>query len=309
MVAEPYPHRIFMTIPSNSNRHLQIPVPPETIAGGTGSIINTFNLITLGEVLSQGGIQLERVKFQSHFPAVYDPSVEVVTAAEHISPLRWRDLFANVQKTQSLINVAINGAPIDMNMAISRFQWAFVPGPSGDIWYQIELIQAKQGVIRQFNGISFPERSDINRDDPSVDEKLDPDVDEPFDSDFWAGAKNTYVVRPGDTLQSISLLFFGTTQFAQAIFAANIVLLLGNIVDRKSTAAADFIDLFLIGEALDKFFGPGSTYFAGGFLQEGWLITDPIIPIGRLNTYLRITIPDLPKLGLPQEPSPLFNFG
>ncbi len=73
-----YPHRIYVSFPFSNKKSVQIPVPPETISGGTGSIVSTYNLIGIGEVLAQGGVKLERVKWESHFPKIYDPSISVI---------------------------------------------------------------------------------------------------------------------------------------------------------------------------------------------------------------------------------------
>jgi len=205
-----------MIFPLGSNKPYQIPVPPETISGGTGSIVQTFELISIGEVISQGGIQLEKFKWESHFPYRYDPSIEVIPESEHIQPLVWYKNITQSQKNQSPVRITIQNTPIDFKAIITAFRWSYVPGIYGDMWYQIELTQHKQGAIREFDGISLPL---LNTREDSTPPKSNVDVVFPTDSN--GNTVTTYTTREGDTFEKISFLLFGSSRFARNIYDHN----------------------------------------------------------------------------------------
>jgi hypothetical protein len=199
---EIYAHGIFLRFPLPPRGPFQIPVPPETITGGTDQIMAAVPLIAVGEVLRKGGRRLEKIRWESHFPRIFDESIEVVNADGHLLPSQWTKMFENVQNNQTSVRVCIAGTPVDMDAAIASFHWGIVPGPEGDVWYQIELIEDKTGVIREFNGVDFA----------SVDVRPRPGGFLP----------TTYQVRPGETLLDISIILYGTTDNWEALLAANI---------------------------------------------------------------------------------------
>ena len=194
-----YPHRMFVKFESGV---LQIPVPPENIAGGTGSKVEVYDIIGFGEVSSIGGVTLERVKWESHFPKDYDPSIEVVSEGEHVDPEEWRARILEVQKKQLPVQLTIAGSPIDMQAAIEDFKWMYTAGPFGDIWYQIEFTEFKEGTIREFNGVDFP----------SVDVRARP----------FGPLPTSYTVREGQSLVDISIAVYGDSNHVSELYRANI---------------------------------------------------------------------------------------
>lgn len=203
-----YPHKIFIVFPG-SNYPYQIPVPPETIAGGTGSIIKTFELISIGEAITLGGIKLEQFKWESHFPKQYDPDIEVVSRGEHIDPAIWYRNIVEAEKSQTPVRITIQNTPIDFKAAISSFKWSYVPGAFGDIWYQIEMVQYRQGYIREFDGVTLPLL--IPREDSLP----------PLGKDDVDRMGSFYITKRGDTFESISIKFFGTDKYARQIYDNN----------------------------------------------------------------------------------------
>lgn len=274
-----YPHRIFISFPFSNRNAAQIPVPPETISGGTASIVSTYNLITIGEVLAQGGVKLERVKWESHFPKIYDSSISVITEEEHRNPLAWRDSFVSIQKKQTFVNVAIANTPIDMRMGVVGFKWAFVPGPSGDIWYQLDLIEDKQGQIREFDGIKFPEASD--RESPStVQESLLPGTTGFDIKDFRPGdaiSYKLYRVQQGDTLADISAAVFGSGRHWQIILDANKDLLLGTVIHVRVPPVISPASVLPLSLERQREAGLLTTRYVGGIVPYDWILADPIL--------------------------------
>lgn len=194
-----YPHRIFIKF---ENSVLQIPVPPENIAGGTGNEVHVYNIIDFGQVASIGGRKLERIQWESHFPKDYDGSIEVVSEGEHVDPEEWRANIEQTQKDYLTVQVTIANTPIDMRCIIEEFKWTYTAGPFGDIWYQIMLAEFKEGVIREFSGVDFP----------SVDVRARP----------FGELPTTYTVREGQSLVDVSIAVYGTTRNYTDLYKANI---------------------------------------------------------------------------------------
>ncbi len=304
-----YPHKIFISFPFSNRNSAQIPVPPETISGGTGSIISTYNLITIGEVLAQGGVKLERVKWESHFPKIYDSSISVIAEQDHINPLAWRDLFVSIQRRQTFVNVAIQNTPIDMRMGVINFKWAFVPGPSGDIWYQLELIEDKQGRIREFDGIKFPEPS--NREPPStVEDSFVPVEDagrEQFPFDFRTGDRRIYIVQPGDTFMSIANKFYRKDYLWKLIFDANKELLEGNVVEIRIPPLLGATTAFPLTDEQLRAAGLIVTRYEGGVLPDDWVLDQPILKEGLKPPEGSRPGLSLVHLYIPEDPFPGFS--
>lgn len=199
-----YPHRIFLTFPNNA-RPYQIPVPPENIAGGKGSIIQTYELITFGEVMTLGGVQLERFRWESFFPGRYDPSVSVIREVDHQPPVFWQARLDAAMESQAPCRITIQNTPIDFSAAVASFKWSYVPGEFGDLWYQIEMVQYRQGFIREYDGINLPLL--VPREEPTPPSK------KPLSR--W------YMTKKDDTFEKISILYFGTDRYARRIYEFN----------------------------------------------------------------------------------------
>lgn len=204
-----YPHRMFLGFPTGV---FQIPVPPETIAGGTGTKVEVFEIIGFGEVSSGGGVSLERLNWESHFPHDYDDSIEVVSEGDHLYPEQWMNLISNVQKKQIVVHLTIANTPIDMDCYIEEFKWGYVAGPFGDVWYQIALTEHQEGVIREFNGVDFP----------SVDVRSRP----------FGELPTTYTTREGQSLADVSIAVYGTMANYGDLYKAN----LASIFDSSRSA-------------------------------------------------------------------------
>lgn len=203
---DPVYHRIYLKFPHN-NFVMQIPVPPEIIAGRDEILIRKHSLVSFGEVASVGGPKLRTYAWESHFPYAHDPSICVEPEEQHRIPLFWRDNIRRTQLRGNRARLTITGAMVDLDTVVGAFDWSFVPGAPGDIWYQIHLDEWREGVIREFNGIEFPE-ADVR---PNLFSEL----------------PASYKSRPGQTLMDIAQIIYGDSSMWVDLFEANHHTLLG----------------------------------------------------------------------------------
>lgn len=203
-------HRIFIGFPWDPSNYYEIPVIPEMIAGSDGQTVNVYNILSLGEVSLLGGRKIQKLSWESHFPMLYDSSIEHMAEADHIHPEQWKQWFQRAQAEHTWVRVSILRAGIDRRFAVSEFNWSYIPGPAGDLWYQLHLVEYRETFVREFDGSSFPD----------VDVRPPP----------YGSLPATYTSKPGQTLQDISLILFGTTTQWLEIYKYNVSTLLGPVV-------------------------------------------------------------------------------
>lgn len=212
-------HRLFIGFSWNIGTIHEIPVIPETIAGGTGQVLTTYPLIGRGEIVIPGGARARRLRWESFFPNDYDHSVEHIPQSLHRDPQVWLRDIERVQRS-GWMQVTIKNTNIDGRYSIEAFDWSFVPGSPGDMYYQISLVNTVQGVIREFDGTSFP----------TLDLRPPP----------YGQLPETYTSIQGQSLADISLILFGTTANWVDLFEANVYTLLGGFVDSDIFLSEDY---------------------------------------------------------------------
>jgi hypothetical protein len=225
-----------------------VPVPPENIAFQFGQNAKTYSVISLGEVTIPGGRKVEQISWESHFPAEYDPDIVTIPETEFVSPLQWVKVIRRIHRERKTIRVSIDNSPIDMNGIIYQFNGGMMPGPSGDIWYQITIIEHRPGTIREFDGVKFPNVSGRTR--PAGD------------------IPKTYKVNPGQTLEDVSWALYGSTEYWEDIYNLNLEAIVAVIL-----TSPEFND----GTALSEELGipqPGLAQLP--YLEGLWLVTDPL---------------------------------
>lgn len=215
-------HRIFIGFPWDNKNYYEIPVIPEMIAGSEGQHISTYNIVAIGEVTLLGGPKVRQLAWESHFPRQYDPGIEHVSEKAHIHPEQWKEWFRRVQREHSWMRVSILRSGIDRRFAINTFDWSYIPGPSGDLWYQIQLVEYRETLVREFDGTSFPD----------VDVRPPP----------YGALPSTYTTKAGQTLQDVSLILFGTTIQWVEIFRVNSYTLLGPLRNSREFIENEITD-------------------------------------------------------------------
>ena len=162
----PYYNQIYFRFPFLDHPEVpySIPVPPENIIIQNDQITRTYELISVGEAIGIGGKKLERLSWQSHFVLDYDDCIEPIEWWKHRSPEWWIDCIKATQLRQTYADVTIANTNFNRNkMVIQSFKHSFVPGPPGDAWYEINLIEYKQGTLRRYDGTDFPSLYDRER--------------------------------------------------------------------------------------------------------------------------------------------------
>lgn len=251
-----YPHRMFIKWPWYDTPW-EIPVPPEEITAQMGQIVRTFEVVALGETIQQGGSRLETAAWQSFFPIRYDPNVVVSpppTERLFRTPDEWIRSFRYAMRNRRIINLSIDNTQIDMKCAVPEFKYGYMPGDTGDVWYQISLVEARFGTIRQFDGDQFPTTG--LRGNPGL-----------------AGTPRTYKVNPGDTIADVSQKMYGTPEHWIDIYKENIEEL--SLILFTPTPEIPANDPF----AVDPSWGPipAPTWNASDPLPTGILLRIPIL--------------------------------
>ncbi len=182
-------------------RAYPIPVAPEKIAFTEQQTSKTYSVISLGEINIPGRRKLRQVAWESHFPRVYDHSIEEISIRNHINPRSWVELIRATQSAGLTVRVSIDNTPIDITATISSFKGGYVPGPTGDVWYQIALNEYREGRVREFDGVRFPEINSRGRPGGQLPE--------------------FYTVVANDTLQDISWKLYGTIDKWEEIYSLN----------------------------------------------------------------------------------------
>lgn len=249
-LVQDYPHRIFFKFPFEK-APFQIPVLPEVIVFGDEQLVTTLNIIALGEVSIPGSRKLIRLQWESHFPFVYDPQIEIVNRGDHLNPEIWRGFIRRTQALQTSLRVSISSTDIDTEFLVQSFKGSYIPGPAGDIWYQIVLLEARQGALRQFDGASFPDVNLRGR---------------PFGS-----LPTIYETIDGQTLEQISIILYGDSKFWVDLFNANLFVFLdltksaGRVTEEQ--LASTPLQFLSQPSTLSKIWRPGDEVPARMLLQ------------------------------------------
>lgn len=252
-----YPHNMFVEFPfsvdeGRGGNVLVIPVPPEQIVASVDGILATHSIISLGEVLAVGSRKLQSMGWESHFPAIYDESIEVATETEHVSPLLWRSALVRVMDSKSTIRLSIENFEFDQRMAVRSFKYSVIPGPLGDIWYQLELMEHRQGFLRIVKGAEIPTTG--------------------FRQRPYGDLPSTYVTRPNQTLQDIAALLYGSMDYWVDLLAANYV----NIITKRDIPSLHRDPWEGVGHPeRDPYEGVGDLWRPDQKLPTGTILTVP----------------------------------
>lgn len=126
-------------------KKIQLPINPESISIKTGSCMNTFEVLDLGEVALPRGTQLDRIMWDGILPG---------EARKNMSYVRsWRDPKSivkdveNWENDSTKIRLLVTETTINQDVYISDFEHAW-SGGHGDCRYQISLVQARDLVVR-----------------------------------------------------------------------------------------------------------------------------------------------------------------
>lgn len=131
-----------ITIRDNkTGAYLRIPVLPSTIAYSDGDALsNSSRIINLGNIDFPNGVDLDRMGWNSFFPARYDPGY--CSTPNLRQPLQYRNQFSTWKDQGTSLQVICPAAGINKTMRLRRFTWD-LRGFEGDIYYSVEFSEVK----------------------------------------------------------------------------------------------------------------------------------------------------------------------
>ena len=138
---------------------LTLPVTPQTIEVNDGNNIQTFSLITVGEVAQIKEEKIKRIQFESWFPSYLGSFVNGINRLQFRTPQEWVDLFDQIKSEP--VWLFISFPQIVGNYLIENFNPRVIGGHGRDIHYSMNLVEFKQARIRSFDytGIDQPAES------------------------------------------------------------------------------------------------------------------------------------------------------
>lgn len=126
---------------SGENR-LVLPVTPWKYSVSTAQNNKVIDILDSGEMLLFGNPRLQKLKVSCFFPAKFHEYSFVVGDTD-IDALECVDLMKNWKENKTPIRVIITESPVNIMMAIQRFDYNERDG-SKDIYFSLEFIEHKE---------------------------------------------------------------------------------------------------------------------------------------------------------------------
>jgi len=186
-----------------NEKELRLPVLPEEIEVSIGKNLETSIILKKGEVDFPYGSRVEVVRFNSLFPAEFDPSYCEYTPIP--DPIYCVDLIRDWNEKFTPVVFGITNFIDNNYYYISEFNYKLKGGTIGDVYYDITLRKYREIKI----GVKNEEKPRVKANDsnvPRVDSKSIP---------------SKYIVKTGDTLSIIAKKLYGDSQYWTKIYEAN----------------------------------------------------------------------------------------
>lgn len=127
------------------SKKIQLPINPEKVTVKTGSCMNTFEVLDMGEVELPRGTQLDRISWEGILPGSARRNMPFVG--------KWREPKGIVKDIEgwkddgTKIRLLVTETTINHDVYISDFEHTW-SGGHGDCHYQVSLVQARELVVR-----------------------------------------------------------------------------------------------------------------------------------------------------------------
>ena len=197
----------FYLIPQKGER-LHLPVNPSGFRVSRKGLIETLDIMRIGEVDFWAGLGRTEVEFESFFPAQYDTYCRYTDIAP---PLQYFKQLETMWKSGQPVRLLITKSPVNIMALIVEQPYEDKAGEPGDIYYKIRLRQwTEVGVKQSANANLAPSAAPVvkkeNKQRPRQDTKA---------------KKKVYTVKQGDNVRSIAKKELGDSSKSKQIYNMN----------------------------------------------------------------------------------------
>ncbi len=154
-----------------AGNNLQLPVNPDSVTIKWDRLIETVNILNLGEVDFTTGVKLQEISFSSFFPTEYVPSycqyANIPNPLDaHKMMTNWRSRADSTNATdvslKDPIQLIVTGATdINMPVIISQYEASERGGEPGDIYFSVTLREWKEIAVRTQTEQKAAKRTDL----------------------------------------------------------------------------------------------------------------------------------------------------
>jgi nucleoid-associated protein YgaU len=185
---------------------LHLPVNPGEVTIRREKMIETVNILNLGEVDFPTGEKLKEISFSSFFPRDYDPSY--CNYADLPDPQEAMNLLTAWTAGKKPVRLIITETIINTLVLVTAHASTFKGGEPGDVYYDLTCRTWREVKVRTSAEAATLMAAAVGtaQQRPRPDTKPVPKV---------------YVVRPGDTLWKIAKLQLGSGSKYSVIYQAN----------------------------------------------------------------------------------------
>lgn len=185
---------------NNYEQSLQLPVHPPEIRVIAATLNRVIPIAQAGEILAIGRSALAELEIASHFPADWRP---YCAYREIPQPYDAVALIDSWRRSGRPIRLTITETPINMPVAIDRFEWGERAG-SRDVDYTLQLKEFRFVTVTKVDSFTVKAlaASATTRPDTKPQTK-------------------TYTVRSGDSLSTIAKRVYGDSSKWRQIYDAN----------------------------------------------------------------------------------------
>jgi len=177
---------IFEFIDYNKKDFFTLPVSPQEVTINYGKMIDTINILKLGEIDFHIGTKLTEISFSSFFPAKYDAGYCVYSNIPQ--PIKAKEKIEKWVAGKDPVRFLITHFGVNDVFNIVQFDYSIRGGTTGDIYYDIVLRRHRKIEIMKVG----EKRAQVL---PREDTKPTP-------------IQKTYTVKEGDNLYNIAIKMY-----------------------------------------------------------------------------------------------------